>query len=34
LKKIEKKEELREAYGICVKAEEAASVGCKLPAQK
>lgn len=34
-KKTEKKEELlREAYRICVRAEEADSAGCKLPTQK
>lgn len=34
-KKTEEEEELlREAYGICVRAEEADSAGCKLPAQK
>lgn len=34
-KKTEKEEELlREAYGIRIRAEEADSAGCKVPAQK
>lgn len=34
-KKTEKEEELlREAYRMCVRAEEADSAGCKLPTQK
>lgn len=34
-KKTEKEEEqLREAYGICIRAEGADSAGCKVQAQK